>query len=336
MPLICKLGSNPPWWICRVTGFRRWLLGSATLLLIAALIIVWRAPEIAAWSMREDHAVMNNRDAQLDAPARWVDDYYVIEDLGGGAFAIGEPLYGQCNFSYLIVGTMRALLFDAGPGVRDILPVVRSLTTLPLLTLPSHLHFDHSGNLARVGAVALPDLPALRRQNSEAGFALGFYQYLGFIEGSSRPAFKVAQWLRPDSAIDLGGRQLTLISVPGHTPESVVLWEPQEQRMFSGDFLYPSQIYAFLPGSNLSDYAASAHRVSAMISEDTVLFGAHGCDVKGHVSTPRLRRHNLVALEGALSAAREHDGPLGRGWYPRVIAVDERMTLLARYPWMAQ
>ena len=58
----------------------------------------------------------------LVPPLRWFDSYYVVADLGEGAYAIGEPRYGQCNFSYLIVGSRRALLFDTGPGIRDITP----------------------------------------------------------------------------------------------------------------------------------------------------------------------------------------------------------------------
>lgn len=98
----------------------------------------------------------------LVPPLRWFDSYYVVADLGEGAYAIGEPRYGQCNFSYLIVGSRRALLFDTGPGIRDITPVVQALTTQPVEALPSHLHFDHVGNLARFQEVGLPDLPGLR------------------------------------------------------------------------------------------------------------------------------------------------------------------------------
>ena len=39
-----------------------------------------------------------------------------MEDLGDGTFAIGEPRYCQQNYSYLIVGQTRAILFDSGAG----------------------------------------------------------------------------------------------------------------------------------------------------------------------------------------------------------------------------
>jgi hypothetical protein len=43
--------------------------------------------------------------------------------------------YGQCNFSYLIVGSQRVLLFDTGLGLRHNRKVVATLTALPILAL---------------------------------------------------------------------------------------------------------------------------------------------------------------------------------------------------------
>ena len=36
---------------------------------------------------------------------RWVDDYFLVEQIDPDTFAIGEPRYYQGNYSYLITGT---------------------------------------------------------------------------------------------------------------------------------------------------------------------------------------------------------------------------------------
>jgi hydroxyacylglutathione hydrolase len=309
-----------------------WLVAAAALAALAAV----RMPELSVWRWYASSGkpVMSDGNLAIAEPLRWVDDYYVVADLGEGTYAIGEPRYGQCNFSYLIVGTLRALLFDTGPGLHDIRNVVRALTSLPITALPSHLHFDHVGNLERFDDVALPDLKPLREQSREGRFALGFYQYLGFIEGFKRPAFAVTRWIAPDSEIDLGGRTLTLLSVPGHTPDSVALLDRASNRLFAGDFIYPSEIYAHLPGANLGDYAASAKRVARMLNEESTVYGGHGCDRLPRVDIPTLHRSDVEALEKALVSADAGGWRAGSGWYPREIAVNDRMTLLAKYPWM--
>jgi hydroxyacylglutathione hydrolase len=92
---------------------------------------------------------------------RWFDDWYVIDEIAPGLYGIGEPKYHQTNWNYLIVGGERALLFDTGPGLRDISPVVASLTDRPVTALLSHLHFDpyrQFSSLCRYGARRSADL----------------------------------------------------------------------------------------------------------------------------------------------------------------------------------
>jgi hydroxyacylglutathione hydrolase len=98
----------------------------------------------------------------LAKDVRWFDDWYAIEEVAAGVFAIGEPLYHWFNWSYLIEGKDFALLFDTGPGIRNIAPVVASLTSKPLIVLPSHMHFDHTGNLCQFPHIAMTDLTVLR------------------------------------------------------------------------------------------------------------------------------------------------------------------------------
>jgi hypothetical protein len=49
-------------------------------------------------------------------PVHWFDSYYVVADLGEGAYAVVNPATASAT-GYLIVGR-GALLFDTGPGIR--------------------------------------------------------------------------------------------------------------------------------------------------------------------------------------------------------------------------
>ena len=74
----------------------------------------------------------------------------------------------------------------------------------------------------------------------------------------------------PGTVVDLGGRPLKVLSTPGHTQNSVTLFDATSRRLFIGDFIYPTTLYAFLPGASLS--AATARMLLGMLPADTVLW----------------------------------------------------------------
>jgi hydroxyacylglutathione hydrolase len=263
---------------------------------------------------------------------RWVDDYFVVETIDSSTFAIGEPRYYQGNYSYLILGTQRAVLFDAGTGTRDIAPIVRSLTTLPVTVIPSHLHYDHVGALGRFESTALLDAPSLRARIRDSRLTLERYEFLGFYDGLARPTFRVDEWWAPDSVIDLGNRRLGVLPTPGHTATSVSLYDEERHQLFAGDFIYPGQLYAFLPGASRSAYLATTRRLLSRIDPSTRIFAAHMADPPAPVAAPVLGVADLKALERTLSAI-ENGSPEWKGFYPRVFPVRGVVTFATGLPW---
>ena len=86
----------------------------------------------------------------MTEPAVHGDGWYlgcVVQDLFGcfGHLAISEPRQAEGVTSFLIVGSKRAVLLDSGLGVGRISGVVQRLTTLPVVVINSHTHFDHVG-----------------------------------------------------------------------------------------------------------------------------------------------------------------------------------------------
>jgi hydroxyacylglutathione hydrolase len=263
---------------------------------------------------------------------RWFDDYFVVETLDPDTFAIGEPRYYQGNYSYLILGTQRAVLFDAGTGFRDIVPVVRSLTGLPVTVIPSHLHFDHVGALGHLDRTALLAEPALRARARDSHLTLGRYEFLGFADRLAIPSFRVDEWWAPDAIVDLGGRQLRVLATPGHTPTSVSLYDESRRQLFAGDFIYPGDLYAFLPGASRSAYHGTTQRLLASLDPITRIFAAHMQDATVAVSAPVLAVDDLRALDAALSAI-EAGRADARGFYPRVFAVRGPVRFATGWAW---
>src|SRR5450631_179238 len=297
--------------------------------IVAALFAPYVDAELAVWI--EPHAIVDAATAHL-AKGRMVDEYFAVEELGNGTFAIGEPRYYQQNYSYLIVGETRAILFDSGSGTRDISAVVANLTKLPITVIVSHLHYDHLGGVGPFGHVAMIDMPETRADMAGALFQPGRYEYMGFYDGRVAPSFRVGEWLAPGAVIDLGGRALQVLSTPGHTPSSVALFDATNRRLFIGDFIYPTTLYAFLPGASLSAYQATVKMLFRMLPADTVLWTAHCCRKNEGVSAPWLSMRDLRDLDTTLSAVRAGQAK-GAGFYPRVFRVNDEMTLAAGFPW---
>jgi len=271
---------------------------------------------------------------------RWFDDYFVVEQIDPATFAVGEPRYYQGNYSYLLLGDRRAVLFDAGTGTRDIVPVVRSLTALPVTVIPSHLHFDHVGALGRLDRTALLDVPALRDRVRDAHLTLERYEFLGFVEDLPTPTFRVDEWWAPDSTIDLGSRTLQLLWTPGHTPTSVSLYDAQHAQLFVGDFLYPGHLYAFLPGASRSKYLSSTRRLLATVGPTTRIYTAHMAGPPAPVRAPvlelddlRALQTTLIAIEQGRLATIDPDGLESVGGYPRVFPVRGIVAFATGYPW---
>ncbi len=255
---------------------------------------------------------------------RWFDDWFAIEDIAPGIYAIGEPRFHQINWNYLIEGQDTALLFDTGPGVRDISQVVRALTDFPLITLPSHLHFDHTGNLQRFQNIALADLPVLRSCMRDGLLHASDDLFRGFLEGMVWKPVKISQWLPIGSRIDLGGRQLEVLHTPGHSPDSISLFDREANILFAADFVYPGPLYAQVPGANLADYLTTSVALLTQIDDQTKIFCGHGApDEKGKHRAPLMGSQDISDLQKSLASLKDS------GKTPKETTVNARMTLLA-------
>ena len=205
--------------------------------------------------------------ARPPTPSNWFHVYPIEEHT----YAISEPKYWQQNVSYLLIGTSHALLFDTGPGIYSIRAEVQRLTSLPVIAIPSHLHFDHVGDLEEFADVRLLDTPALRAQVHDGYFVEHPSQYM------LRSPFKyqVHGWIKDGQTIDLGGRTVRLLSTPGHTPDSVSLVDRHGDRLFTGDLVNRVVTLCAVPGSDVKAMAASLYRLLHLGHPGSLAYEAH-------------------------------------------------------------
>jgi hydroxyacylglutathione hydrolase len=122
----------------------------------------------------------------------------------------------------------------------------------------------------------------------------------------------------------LGERQLQVLYTPGHTDDSISLLDLTSGFLFSGDFIYPGPLYAFLSNSNMGDYLAGAETVINQQSLVTEIYGAHRVRPPG---APKLGIDDVKDLRKKLLDIRAGEANAS-GSYPREYIVNEEITLL--------
>ena len=257
----------------------------------------------------------------------WYDDYYTLQYIDSTTIAIGEPRYHQRNYSYLVIGTERAILFDTGPGIRNIEPVVQSLTNLPIMVTQSHLHYDHVGNHARFEGAYLPDLPQLRERSENGFFKAKSKEHLGFVENIKSPKIKVKNWWAMDTIIDLGERKLRIIHTPGHTEESISIYDLERKYLFSGDFLCPGPNLAAVPGSDLNEYLESTNVLLDVTGPEIKLLAGHRNELAEKEGAPMLGYSDLIDLKKGLEAIIS-DTKKGKGFIIKNYKINDRIELI--------
>jgi glyoxylase-like metal-dependent hydrolase (beta-lactamase superfamily II) len=200
---------------------------------------------------------------RVDVPDKWFEVYRIRP----GIFAIYEPHQQEEIISYLILGEKQALLFDTGMGISDMKTVVEGLTNLPVSVMNSHTHNDHVSGNWRFSKIYGMDT-AFTRQSAKGSVADAQEEIgPGMVCGDLPPGFDarsyavkpfhITDWIHGGEKIDLGGRVLEVISTPGHTPDSIALWDARNALLFTGDMYYPGPIYLFRPETDLDAYETS-------------------------------------------------------------------------------
>ena len=231
------------------------------------------------------------------------DPWFEVYRLAPSVFAIYEPHQSEETISYLIVGDDRAMLFDTGMGISDIRKVTAELTPLPIVVLNSHTHDDHVGNNWQFETIYGMDTDFTRenargsREDAQAEVVPD--QICGHLPErfdpktyATRP-WKITSFTHDGDRIDLGGRSLKIIATPGHTPDSISVFDSVNGLLFTGDTYYPGTIWLYRPETDLAAYGTSIRRLAALAPRVKMVLGAHNFPV----APPSVLPHLVTAFE---------------------------------------
>lgn len=162
---------------------------------------------------------------------------------------------GDVRF-FLLIGAESALLIDSGRQTRNAKEITSGYTGLPLSLLNTHADPDHIGSNAEFGSFYM-----------HPAECAGYYRRGGV--GASKPIWD-------GQILELGGRPLCIIEMPGHTPGSVAVLDIKNKRLFSGDPVQDGRIFMFGDGRDMHAYLQSLERLWSFNAEFDEVYPSHG------------------------------------------------------------
>jgi glyoxylase-like metal-dependent hydrolase (beta-lactamase superfamily II) len=220
-----------------------------------------------------------------------VSSWFEVYLLPTGGWAIYEPGHFQEVISFLFEGRERALLWDTGLGIDDLLALAESLTAKPLTVVNSHTHFDHMGCNWRFGAIHAADHPAARARISRGlgPAAVAEHRSPDQFSRPWPPGFDPAGYeirgaahipMGEGERFDLGGRVFEVLATPGHSPDSLMLFDREHSILLTGDTFYPAALYTHLDAgdglvSDFQAYRATMNRLARDYGRVRSLYCSH-------------------------------------------------------------
>ena len=175
------------------------------------------------------------------------EDFYILRQ--SGCVNYEKP------FLYLLFGKDKALLEDTGAQPSDAARAVTDVvakwlktkgrTSIELIVTHSHSHGDHVAGDA--GFRGLPHVTSLQVTMVPLT-----------VEGTSE-FFKIEKWPEGVGQVDLGGRVIDVIPIPGHDKLSLAFYDRETGVLLTGDSLYPGRLY-------VRDFAAFVRSTDRLVA----------------------------------------------------------------------
>ncbi|RWC43503.1 MAG: MBL fold metallo-hydrolase [Mesorhizobium sp.] len=165
------------------------------------------------------------------------------------------------------------LLVDTGMGICPLAPHIETTVGKPLLVVATHIHLDHVGSLHEFPWRAGPVHSAEQFESMDetATYAYMFHDLEGGVSRLPAPGWKAADYKIPPAPltrtldegdiVDLGDRQFRVLHLPGHSPDSIALFDETDGLFFSGDAIYDDTLIDSLPDSDRVAYISTMQRL---------------------------------------------------------------------------
>jgi len=162
----------------------------------------------------------------------------------------------EMPFLYLFFGKDRGLLWDTGSRNGNLAPAFQRVVhnwlernhreSIPVIVTHSHSHGDHTFGDGAIQALNDPAIPIT---------------FVPAKIADTQAFFHIATWPTDLGEVDLGGRVLNIVPIPGHDVVSIALYDRRTGILLTGDSLYPGRLYV----RDFAAFQTSTERLIAFI-----------------------------------------------------------------------
>jgi glyoxylase-like metal-dependent hydrolase (beta-lactamase superfamily II) len=200
-------------------------------------------------------------------------------------------------FIFLFFGKDKAMLVDTGSRNGNLVPTLEltvknwltrnERTSIPLVVVHTHEHEDHTWGDAAIKMMNDPAMPVT---------------FVPAELEATKHFYGIEQWPTDIGHVDLGGRVIDVIPIPGHSAVSVAFYDRNTGILLSSDSLYPGRLYV----QDFTAFQASTKRMIDFTKGKPV----------AHVLGNHIEETNTPFLDypvGTIYQPNEHELALSRG-----------------------
>ncbi len=158
---------------------------------------------------------------------------------------------------FLLAGEKKALLIDSGMQVHNAREIAESIVDLPVELLNTHADRDHVGSNDEFEFFYMNPAEASNYYNTNK------------MKGVFVP-------VEDGDVIDLGGRELEIITLAGHTPGSIAVLDKAGRVLISGDPIQDGDIFMFGVQREMHAYLKSLEKLDGYRSRFDLIYPSHG------------------------------------------------------------
>lgn len=253
--------------------------------------------------------------------------WFVVTRPRADLFRIVEPhchrlVRANC---FLIIGSETDILVDSGMGVAPLRPLLKRLSSHPLIVFTTHTHLDHVGahpefadceilvhpieaeRLRRPGEkglrhpeLAAEQIEALRRSGIELSeFMVDAIPSSDYdLEAYDRGPVEPTRLVDEGDVVETGDRRFEVLHLPGHSPGSIALWDSATGSLYAGDSIYDGVLIDTGPGACVTSYLSTMDRLKRLPVREVL--GGH--------NDPMPRARMLEVIDGYVASRTRSGG----------------------------